>query len=406
MGPPPSRIATVLSSNPHLHSIKTCINSNAYPSVSDIEMAMKPKRLAGRKEVLVDVLVKCFGMRGKCIPRKIPSNECENDGSFVLEVARKSSVNDIASFVVYKLMERQERLLDKSRSSRSVSVATKPSDAAAPSSCIAAADFSSNLFLNNIKTAIDSNKCPSVSDVEQVMKPIRLAGRKEVLIDILLHCFKMKGKCVPRKVVSTDDEFGSDNDDGGYVLEDARKCTIQEIGALVMYKLEEKSKLNEENSSAGGNDGLEISHDDDGSGAEYSNTFPPYDYADPSSYLVLDRIKTSIASNEYPSVSDVEQVMKPERLAGRKKVLIDILVKCFKMKGKCVPKTIVSLDDGIVDVDSSSILEFATKSKVNEIGEFVICKLQEKRKKKETPIIEGCAQNQVSSGTNIHILQF
>ena len=88
--------------------------------------------------------------------------------------------------------------------------------------------------------------------------------------------------------------------------------------------------------------------------AAYSNTLPP-----PTLEFVLDRIKKAIASSQYPSISDVEQVMDSTRLAGRKEVLIYILVKCFQIRGKCVSEIKVS-SNGIISVDSST-LEFATK---------------------------------------------
>ena len=115
---------------------------------------MDSTRLAGRKEVLIYILVKCFQIRGKCVSEiKVSSNGIISVDSSTLEFTTKSKVGDIGAFVKYKL---QEISAENSSSSPS---------------CIAG-DFSSNPYLRSIKISIESDEYPLVSDIEQVMKPM------------------------------------------------------------------------------------------------------------------------------------------------------------------------------------------------------------------------------------------
>jgi len=44
---------------------------------------MEPIRLRGRKDVLIDILVKCFNMKDKCVSKIIPLDGISNEGSDV-----------------------------------------------------------------------------------------------------------------------------------------------------------------------------------------------------------------------------------------------------------------------------------------------------------------------------------
>lgn len=44
------------------------VSNKKVPSTKDIELVMKPRRLPKRREVLLQVLSDCFGMKGKCMP--------------------------------------------------------------------------------------------------------------------------------------------------------------------------------------------------------------------------------------------------------------------------------------------------------------------------------------------------
>jgi len=172
----------------------------------------------------------------------------------------------------------------------------------------------------------------------------------------------MKGKCVP-KIIPLDEI----SNDGSGMLEIPKKCTVNEIGAFAIYNLQKN--LNNEGDNIVEKVLADMIDDD----PENSSEQPSCKSANLSPGYFLDQIRISIDSNEYPSISDVEKVMKPIRLSGRKDVLIDILVKCFKMKGKSVSK-IIPLDE--ISNDGSGLLDFTTMSKVNEIGAFAIYKLQ------------------------------
>jgi hypothetical protein len=76
-----------------------------------------------------------------------------------------------------------------------------------------------------INNALDSNKIPSIVDVETILGPGRLGRRKAILLRILSDCFGLRGKCIPglRK--------------GSVVLYFATTCTIKDLGSFVLSKL-------------------------------------------------------------------------------------------------------------------------------------------------------------------------
>jgi len=337
----PSNESTHLSPEYFLDRIRTTIDSNEYPSIYDVKKVMEPTRLAGRKDVLIDMLVKCFKMKGECVPKIVPFERSDDDKSDVLKYMRQSTVHEIGAFAIYKLQE-----ISSSASPSYESIILSPKS-----------------VIDRIRTAIDSNEYPSIVDIEKVVEPTRLAGRKDILIDVLMKCFKMKGKCVP-KIVSLDG-ISDGNIDGIDVLEFVTKSTVHELGAFVICKLQEKK----EDDIA-----MRAITSINDSSVESLSVSLCCEFTNLPINSVLDKIRSAIDSNECPSITDIEKVMEPTRLAGRKDVLIDVLMKCFKMKGKCVPK-IFSLDE--VGHDDSDALEFLTKSTVNEIGALVICKLHE-----------------------------
>jgi len=85
----------------------------------------------------------------------------------------------------------------------------------------------------------------------------------------------------------------------------------------------------------------------------------------------------------FPKSEDVQVILRPKRLRGRKDMLRDILVKCFHLRGKCVPN--LNLRDGDLldyylnaspdDIDGYEDRKFVTQCSVKELGTFAIYKL-------------------------------
>lgn len=90
----------------------------------------------------------------------------------------------------------------------------------------------------------------------------------------------------------------------------------------------------------------------------------------------LARIRRSLDKDTRPKSSDIETILQPKRLAGRKNLLQDILLKCFGMRGKCVPsKTFYSSVDSL-DVNHTD-KKFVTSCSVHELGDFVAYTLRQ-----------------------------
>jgi len=98
----------------------------------------------------------------------------------------------------------------------------------------------------------------------------------------------------------------------------------------------------------------------------------------------LNRIQYALDMSSCPESVDVEIILEPKRVSGRKALLKDILLKCFGMRGKCVPD--LRLGDGDLktfysSADSSQINEmdkmFVTTCSVHELGNFVSHQLRQ-----------------------------
>ncbi len=98
------------------------ISQRKYPQEKDIEIILEPNRLAGRKNLLMEVLHQCFGMRGKCIPDlNHLGNQLDDmtrfyeDGSTTLadidsmdkKFATQSTVHDLGCFICFMVREQQ-----------------------------------------------------------------------------------------------------------------------------------------------------------------------------------------------------------------------------------------------------------------------------------------------------------
>ena len=78
------------------------------------------------------------------------------------------------------------------------------------------------------------------------------------------------------------------------------------------------------------------------------------------------RINDALDGGNFPSVVDVETILRPGRMGRRKNILLRILKECFGMQGKCVPKK----KNGNVE------LHFATVCSIQDLGDLVLSMLK------------------------------
>jgi hypothetical protein len=93
------------------------IKEHTYPRSEDIDIILEPNRLTGRKDLLKEVLLTSFGMRGKCIPnlKNLGQEEMEEfyDCSSLADIeamdkkfVTKSTVCELGCFIVFMLRVR------------------------------------------------------------------------------------------------------------------------------------------------------------------------------------------------------------------------------------------------------------------------------------------------------------
>jgi len=81
-----------------------------------------------------------------------------------------------------------------------------------------------------IEKCLDNGELPSSLDVQTIISPIRLAGRRPLLLRILKDCFGLYGKCIPG-----DPSLGAESK-----MLFASTCNLDVLGTFVLDKLEEK----------------------------------------------------------------------------------------------------------------------------------------------------------------------
>ena len=97
------------------------------------------------------------------------------------------------------------------------------------------------IALERIEDALDVDQLPRIQDVECVLKPGKLAKRKDLLRRILNERFGLRGKCIP--VISSSD----DTDDGKQQKQQftfVTQCSIPELGQFVIHKMKERISIN------------------------------------------------------------------------------------------------------------------------------------------------------------------
>lgn len=83
------------------------------------------------------------------------------------------------------------------------------------------------------------------------------------------------------------------------------------------------------------------------------------------------RMQIDLEEGKLPHITDVELVLQPLKLGKRKDMLRRILSDHFDLRGKCVP-----VDP---DLRETSGMMFTTQCSIDQLGEFVINKLRERR---------------------------
>lgn len=93
--------------------------------------------------------------------------------------------------------------------------------------------------------------------------------------------------------------------------------------------------------------------------------------------IAMERIQEMVRAGKMPLMDDIDSILKPERLAGRKVLFQMILSSCFNLRGKCVPD--ISKKKGLdpdcfysnyTDTDMVT-KKFVSKSTVSELGSFL-----------------------------------
>ncbi|KAL7576282.1 hypothetical protein ACA910_018107 [Epithemia clementina (nom. ined.)] len=108
------------------------------------------------------------------------------------------------------------------------SEATKDSHEAAPEQ---ASHDSHHLALERIEACLNIGKLPEIVDVEIILKPARMSGRKKILLRILSDGFDLRGKCISSEL--------SDSSQGAKF---ACIVPIAELGRFVLYKLAQSAR--------------------------------------------------------------------------------------------------------------------------------------------------------------------
>ena len=99
--------------------VRSAIRSNQHPTIHDISKLMKPKRLSGRKVLMIEVLQKCFGYRGKCVPvPNVQVNHSSVNSTHVnitnplasVKFVTACTVHQIGSFIIENLEQREREM--------------------------------------------------------------------------------------------------------------------------------------------------------------------------------------------------------------------------------------------------------------------------------------------------------
>ena len=227
--PPHKRTSVVkyfpLSDSPQDSMFRICydLDIGVLPSLRDVEIIMKPGKIAKRRQVLRRIVSEFFDLRGRCVP-VAGSNED-------LQFVTSCSIDDLGAFVIDLIhqrtrAEKSQELTVKGSSSSPA----KDIDTLQPNLAVGADHFVEPTIrtprdaLLRIQQALDTRLMPSVTDVKLLLQSKRIAGRQQMLRRILFECFDVEGKCVPTAAGEMDS---------------VANCTLDEVGNLILELLGE-----------------------------------------------------------------------------------------------------------------------------------------------------------------------
>lgn len=79
--------------------IQAKLDEKKYPEVNDVRIIMGPQRLGKRKELLKNILLELFDLRGKCIPKNLDDDDEASDKLFVTS----APIQQVGDFVIHLL---------------------------------------------------------------------------------------------------------------------------------------------------------------------------------------------------------------------------------------------------------------------------------------------------------------
>ena len=79
--------------------------------------------------------------------------------------------------------------------------------------------------------------------------------------------------------------------------------------------------------------------------------------------LAIARVEKTLENNKLPSISDLDLILTPKRLSGRRAILLKILKDGFGLSGKCIP------------VPNSNKYCFSSTCNIQQLGSFIREKL-------------------------------
>ncbi len=103
-------------------------------------------------------------------------------------------------------------------------------------------ELSPRQAMERIEETIRDNNLPLIQDIDTLLKPKRLSGRKELLKIVLKDCFNLMGKCVPdvSRVDSSENDFyasATNTDVDSTQKKFVTQCTVYELGSYIKYLL-------------------------------------------------------------------------------------------------------------------------------------------------------------------------
>ena len=112
--------------------------------------------------------------------------------------------------------------------------------------------------MERIEEMMRENKLPLVDDINTILEPKRLSGRKELLRNVLSHSFDLKGKCIPdlSSKIEVDNDQNNDSSCPDEFYSDATitnmehiqkkfatQSTVLELGSFIKYLLDDNNTM-------------------------------------------------------------------------------------------------------------------------------------------------------------------